>query len=493
MSQIAKQGILTTLASYLGVVIGYFNVLWLYPFALEPEQIGTFRTIQDIAILLVPFAQVGLSNGLTKFFPKVSHQPGTFLTLSLLFTIGGFIVIVFGFFVFQDQIVWTFQQNSPEIIPFLNLILFITLFGVLNSILDAYSRSYYLIAFPTFIREVILRLFLSILVSIYLLEIINFETLMYGLIGVYSSALLSMIFYLMHKNILRISFKFNSLPKGFIKKLMTYSSITFLGTAGALLIAKIDSIMVSAMIGLEANAIYIIGYSIALVIEMPRRAISQTISPVIASHFENKKSIEIQNLYQNIAVHQLLICALLFLGIWSNVNNVYEFIPNNELYEAGKWVIFWIGMGKLTDILFSINGEILVFSKHYKFNVWATVFMFLAIVGLNYLFIPIYGLVGAAFASFLSMLLFNVIKYSYLKIKLNMDPFTWPLLKIALLTLLTYYIQASLMGILPEYSPIVDLFLRSVLIVLIYFLGIYFLKLIPDSTKKWIKKIRFGS
>jgi O-antigen/teichoic acid export membrane protein len=493
MKQIARQGILTTIASYIGVVIGYFNVLWLYPYALDPEQIGTFRTIQDIAILLVPFAQMGLSNGLTKFFPKVNQDPSAFLTLSLGLSLIGFIGISILFFIFQNQIILAFQDKSPEILPFLGIILFIVLFSLLNSLLDAYSRSFYLIAFPTFIKEVILRLFLSILVGCYLINWINFELLMYGLAIVYFSALLSMLLYLLHKKVFRLNFNFKTLPPQLVRNLISYSSITFLGTAGALLIAKVDSIMVSAMIGLEANAIYVIGYSIALVIEMPRRAISQTVTPLISEYFENKQLREIQKLYKGIAVHQLLICALLFLGIWANVNNLYEFIPNSTIYDTGKWVIFWIGMGKISDIIFSVNGEILLYSKYYKFNVIATIIMFLAVVGLNLLLIPKFGLEGAAIASFLSMLIFNLIKYVFLKIKLNLEPFSWPLIKISSVALITYFVQYYIMFFFQIEQTLLDLVIRSLVIFGVYLAGIYVLDLFPASFKSGIKKIRSGS
>jgi len=64
MGKVAKQSIQTTIFSYLGVVIGYFNVLWLYPYAMDASELGTFRTIQDLGLLFVPFAQLGVGHGI---------------------------------------------------------------------------------------------------------------------------------------------------------------------------------------------------------------------------------------------------------------------------------------------------------------------------------------------------------------------------------------------------------------------------------------------
>ena len=68
-----------------------------------------------------------------------------------------------------------FAANSPEVVNFLGVVLLITLFSLLSSVLDAYARSYVKVAIPTFFREVFLRLLTSVLVAIYLLKWINFE------------------------------------------------------------------------------------------------------------------------------------------------------------------------------------------------------------------------------------------------------------------------------------------------------------------------------
>src|SRR5690606_16556395 len=152
------------------------------------------------------------------------------------------------------------------------------------------------------------------------------------------------------------------LSSAFRKEYIRYSLITLLGTAGAILIMKIDSLMVSSMIGLDANAIYAIGFAIAVVIEMPRRAVSQVVMPVIAEKFALNQPKEINVLYKKVAVNQLLLCLLIFLGIWANIDTLYLVVPIREVYQAVKGVVLLIGLGKRCDVLFSVNGEIIVSS-----------------------------------------------------------------------------------------------------------------------------------
>ncbi len=488
MKIIAKQSILTTISSYLGVLIGYFNVLWLMPYALDPEQIGIFRTIQDMALLFVPFAQLGLGNGITRFYPKVKAEKFAFFTLSLVLTLLGFIVVAGLFLIFRDNIVNAFARNSPEVINFLGVVLFITFFSVMNTILDAFCRSFIKVAVPAFFRDVVLRLLIAVLISTYLLDYLTFDQLMWGLVIVYLTALIGMIGYMLKIRIFKLDFNFSSFPFDFKKEFIGYSMITLLGTAGAILIVKIDSLMVSSMIGLNANAIYTIAFSIAVVIEMPRRAISQVVMPVISEHFSRNEHAEINLLYKKIAVHQLLLCLLIFLGIWSNIDNLYHFVPNNEVYEAGKWVVLLIGLGKLSDVLFSVNGEIIVFSKFYIFNITATVLMSIAVIAFNLLLIPQYGIEGAALASLIAMFFYNLLKYFYVKIRLGFDPFTLDILKTVILGGITFMIQYYIFR--GASSGIVNIILRSATIIISYMGGIFLLNIVEETRKGIMKKIK---
>ncbi|MBA4300851.1 MAG: polysaccharide biosynthesis protein [Cyclobacterium sp.] len=466
MSKIAQQSIQTTIFSYIGVLLGYINVLWLYPYALDATELGTFRTIQDLGLLFVPFAQLGVGHGITRFFPKLEQNQSAFLSYSLALSLLGFGAVTLIFFGFKSQIMGLFATNSPEVLNFLGVVLLITLFALLSSVMDAYSRSYLKIAIPTFFREVFLRLLTSVLVGVYLLGWINFDEVMIGLVVVYGMALLGVLAYLIWLGKVHIDFNWKNFPPGFRSSFIRFSLITFLATAASTLIMKIDSIMVSSMVSLEANAIYSIAFYMALVVELPRRAISQVAMPVIADHFAKDQIGEINKLYRQISNRQLYICLFLFALIWSNIDSIYHFVPNREIYQAGKYVVFFIALGKIFDVAFSVNSEILVFSKYYRFNLVLTIAMSILIIGVNYWLIPIYGIEGAAIGSASVMLAFNLIKYGYLKIKLQLDPFSYETLKILFVGVMIFALKDFY---LDEVHPMLMAGIKSILIVGMFF------------------------
>src|SRR5690606_4806803 len=116
----------------------------------------------------------------------------------------------------------------------------------------------------------------------------------------------------------------------------------------------------TSMLGLASYGIYTVVFYIAAVIELPRRAITQIISPIIAKAFTNDDLREIGDIYRKTAINQLLIGMLLFLGIICNLDNIFHFVPNREIFEAGKNVVLIIGLGKLADMAAGANGEIII-------------------------------------------------------------------------------------------------------------------------------------
>src|ERR1041384_8553365 len=95
MGIVVRQSIFTTIISYAGVLVGYINVLYLFPKFLEPDQVGLLRSIQDAAILFSPFAQFGLAHSILRFYPQLvkdKSAQGGFMSLVLLLSLGGFVI-----------------------------------------------------------------------------------------------------------------------------------------------------------------------------------------------------------------------------------------------------------------------------------------------------------------------------------------------------------------------------------------------------------------
>lgn len=483
MSLVVRQSILTSLISYVGVAVGYVNLLYLYPKFLEPEQIGLMRTIQDAAMLLAPFAQFGLSQSIVRFYPHFSSEKkraNTFITLILtlgVLTYGIFLIV---FLSLQHHIVSFFNENAHDIIQYTNLILWLTFFMLVIALLEQYSRSLIKIAFPSFLREVGTRILQGALVSIYFLKIISFHQFLLCSVLVYVLVLLILIVYLLFQADLRLSFAFGSIPMKKVKDILTFSTLSFVGTSAMILIAKMDSIMVTGMIGLASNAVYTTAFYMATVIEVPKRAITNIASPLIAHAFERNDVLHVSTIYRKTSINQLIIGALLLIGVWANLHNIFQLMPKGEFYKAGMYVVVIVGIGKLIDMVFGPSSEIIGLSKHYWFNLVVITILAGLVIVTNYLFIPRFGIEGAAYGSVFALVFYNLVKYVFIYIKFKIQPFTFSTIKVLVIGGLT-----SLLNIvLPVFENVlVDIVFRSSIITGVFAFLILSAKCSEDANK----------
>src|SRR5690606_18541951 len=117
-----------------------------------------------------------------------------------------------------------------------------------------------------------------------------------------------------------------------------------------------------------------------------------------------------------------VIGGLIFLLILLNINQLYETIP--ETFRGGLVVVFLISMAKLYDNLMGCNNVILFNSDYYRMVLFFGVILTILTVVLNMIFIPMFGINGSAFATFIAIAVYNSIKIYFVRLKYQMSPFT---------------------------------------------------------------------
>jgi O-antigen/teichoic acid export membrane protein len=239
------------------------------------------------------------------------------------------------------------------------------------------------------------------------------------------------------------------------------------------------------MLGLSENGVYTTAFYIAVVIEMARRPISQISQPLISNSFKKNDINAIEKIYKQVSINQMIIGGLFYIGIVSNLDNLYALMPNSESFEIGTWVMIIVGAGKLIDMTFGINGEVIIMSKFYRFNVVTVILLAMITVLFNFLLIPIFGMTGAAIATLMSMICYNLIKMIFIKIKLRIIPFTWNNLMLAGIIILILMLGINIPKI---DNTILDIIIRSSVITISFGIIIYLLKLSKEMNEL-IKKV----
>jgi O-antigen/teichoic acid export membrane protein len=225
------------------------------------------------------------------------------------------------------------------------------------------------------------------------------------------------------------------------RQIKSYAVVILIGGGSAVLISRIDVLMITSLMpnGIDTEvAVYSLGFFIASIIEIPRRSISQIATPLIANAWHHNDIAYIDDIYKRSAINQLIVGGGIFLLIWISIDDLLAIIPNPEVYANCKSVVLWIGIARMITMITGLNGEIILQSKYYMFNIVSVVVLVFLIVLFNYIFIPIMGIEGAAIGTCLAILGYNLLKTFFLQQKLNMMPFSWHIAKVLLVGALAY-------------------------------------------------------
>jgi O-antigen/teichoic acid export membrane protein len=195
-------------------------------------------------------------------------------------------------------------------------------------------------------------------------------------------------------------------------------------------------------------------------------------------------------IYRQTSLLLLIAGLFLLLEVAVNFPDLCAFISNETLLGA-YWPVLILGTGRIVDMGTSINGHIIQYSEKYRVNVYFIVFLGAINIGLNLLFIPRYGMIGAASATAFSLIAYNLLRTVYVHFQFGMLPFSWKTVGVVLIAGLSLAVGL----ILPDTSsPLLNLVYRGALVAGLFLGLIYYWQLSPqfnetlDGTWNRIKK-----
>ena len=109
--------------------------------------------------------------------------------------------------------------------------------------------------------------------------------------------------------------------------------------------------------------------------------------------------------------------------LWLNIDFIFSIIPNGNIYANGKNIVLFLSIAKLIDLALGINSEIVQNSSIYKWNIFLMPFLAIISILSNYYFIGYFGYIGAAYATFISIFLYNILRTTIVYFTLNLNPF----------------------------------------------------------------------
>lgn len=464
MGIVLRQTATNTAITYLGFALGAVNTLFLYTRVMSDAYFGLVGVLLSTATLLMPVMSFGIPNTLVKYYSAYKKQGDLQGLLTLVFLLPLLIIIPLGAYSYlANNVIGDFLARKNIIVAdYVWHIFWIGFFMAYFEIFFAWSKVCLKSTLGTVLKEVFIRLGVSILLLLLFMQRISEAEFLNWLVFLYGIRVL-----LMAWHALRLQpFHFRlALPDGF-QDVLKYSSLIILGGSISVMLLEIDRFMINQYILIENVAYYTVAVFIATVIIVPFRSMNQITYPLTATLMNSGDFEGLKKLYKRSSLTLLAITALIFIGILLNLEDLYLLLPEN--YRGGFYVVLFLGLVRLFDAFLGINTAILYNSKYYGTLLLMGVLLAALTIVLNSWLIPKQGLTGAAMATLIAAGMYNLVKMFFVKWKFGLTPWSADSLKvfgIALLTFLLFYWLDF------PFHPVVNIILKSLLIAAVY-LGI---------------------
>ena len=489
MGIVKKQVYKNTIVSYAGMVIGFVNLIFLYPRFFTDDQVGLFLLLISLSVLYSLVASMGVPSIIARYFPFFRTEDrlhGGFLYWVGRFALIGFVFSTLVFFLLKPIIVASFIKKAPLFVEYYYYLVPLAFFTIFFNLLEAFGKVIYQSIFSSFLKEVALRLMTTVAMVALAKGWITFQQFVMLYITFNGLICLTLLISLAASG--KFSYHKSSARPATVsnKSMINFGLVTLFSSTVYVMLQNVDRYMLSAMVGLAAQGVYGIYSGIAVVINVPQQALSRTTYQIVADSWKANNMANIAEIYAKTSIIQMVAGCLLFIGIIVNKNNLLAILHKKEFADQFN-VLIVICLGFLVDITGGLNTYIITTSHKYRLITILVVVWSLFCVGLTYLLIPLCGGMGAALAYLITITGINFCTWFYLKYRFKMQPFTYKHLIVVGITIASY-LAGRYFWRMPNLY--LDIFIRSFLTTAVYISLSYFFHVSDDLNEKVDATIR---
>lgn len=489
MGIIIKQSIKGSIWSYLGVVVGFITTAYLFPNYLTTDTIGLFSLLLAWSVLFAQLSSLGFQGITGRLFPWFRNRENNhngYLFIAFMVMLLGFSLFLVLFWFMNSWLVESNLEKSKLFADYLYLLIPLTFFTLLFTQLDVFNKLLYDAVFGTFLQEFLQRILILIATLLFVFQLLTLHQLILTYAAsVCAKGIIIFIFLVVNKE---ISFKprLQFIKPAMRKEMVNVGLFSILTGLGSNIVFNIDKILINQLLGLSDTGVYTIAFFFGTLVIIPSRTLLRISGTLIADAFKRKDLNYIADIYHRSCLNQFIIGAFLFGGIWINIDNILVILGPD--YAGAKWVIFFIGLGYLVDMMTGANAQIIAFSKHYRVALYFILVLIVLVVVTMFILVPLWGITGAAVAIAASITVNNFMRFLFLKRKYHMQPFNRKILVAGFVFLLSVLVTT----LLPRLQLLPDIFLRSTLFTVIFGLLTVGFKISEDVEQikiKWMNKL----
>ncbi len=481
MGVIRRQGIKNTITGYLGIIIGFINLIIIQPRFLTAEEIGLTRILYSFSLLVAMIVPLGIGNATIRYFPlfkeSKSNHHGFFAFMNL-FPLIGYLLTALFIWVFRDFILNQYRRESPLFLEYFNYVFPLIFFNAFIAVLNIYCNSNFKSTVPAFLNDVFVRILIIIVISIYFLKIITLNQFIAIYCGVYGIQFLILLAYIFKFDRPRIKIDWKVFREKKMFSLVKYGMLLWFAGLASMGLKYFDSIMIGKFMPLAFVGIYSIVAFIPTVIEAPLNAFEKIAAAKISFAWSAGDHNQINDIYHKSSLYMFLVGGFLFLNINANIHTLLQFLPPQ--YRQGELLVLILSIGTLFNMATGLNAPILFNSDRYRWGALFLVSLSIIILALQMIFIPAFGLTGAALATSMASVIYNTMLFVTVYKFFGLQPFNRKNLRVLSIVIIVF----ALIFFLPHLENCyADIIFRTIIVSAGYLLLVYFARVVPELHK----------
>jgi O-antigen/teichoic acid export membrane protein len=254
-----------------------------------------------------------------------------------------------------------------------------------------------------------------------------------------ASALTLILGLFFSKKSIPISFHFEY---GKLKEMLTFSAPLVLSSAAVYVNMFTDRWMLRYWLGLNEVGIYSVSYRVAALLGIILAPFQMSLTPIIYRQYKDKDTpATIDKLFKYFLIIIIPLTGL--LGFFAK--EIIRILSGTEYYSADRQVLL---LSIATIMMFIYNfSPGLAIAKKTKLIAMINIITALVNIYLNFLFIPIYGRMGAAtatlIASFISMIFYFPLSNKFYKISYSIKKYITLLIFLLIFVIIYYFIPLN--------------------------------------------------
>lgn len=413
-----KDSLIYTIPTFFSRGIAIF-LLPLYTSITTPEGLGALDLFLVFGNIIALTIALEITQGVARYIPDTNEKKLNILLAStgLFFTLIMYLIFLFTSLIFHEKINFFITGDKKYVETFQLAIIYIFFNGIfyyLQNLLRFKGRS------SQFSIISVLYAFLNLLLTFIFGVIFS-----YGLEGIFYSLIFSTVissllgtYFLRDALVFSINFKL-------LKKLLSFSLPLVPSSVLVFLSLYVDRYMLNNFIGIEEVGLYSVGARIASAAGLIMIGFQMSISPLI---YKNYKNYETPNDLSYI-FRIFVVIALFFFMIFSFLSKELILILTSSEYLDVVNIIPILTLTFLFSNMYVFMPGITI-RKKTKIILFINLLVAIINVGLNFILIPRYGIMGASaatlfgyFCGFLMYIFFSqklyYVKHYWFKYSLN--------------------------------------------------------------------------